>query len=129
MAEHLICNQGVIGSSPIFGKTAMFKILMKIELLSYLLFSLELFLIGIWGLFLNRKNIIIMLMSIELLLLSVNLNFIFFSVYLNDQVGQIFSLFILTIAAAESAIGLAILVILYNVRYTIAVESLNIIKG
>jgi len=107
----------------------MFKILMKIELLSYLLFSLELFLIGIWGLFLNRKNIIIMLMSIELLLLSVNLNFIFFSVYLNDQVGQIFSLFILTIAAAESAIGLAILVILYNVRYTIAVESLNIIKG
>jgi len=102
---------------------------MKIELLSYLLFSLELFLIGIWGLFLNRKNIIIMLMSIELLLLSVNLNFIFFSVYLNDQVGQIFSLFILTIAAAESAIGLAILVILYNVRYTIAVESLNIIKG
>lgn len=102
---------------------------MKIELLNYLIFSLQLFLIGIWGLFLNRKNIIIMLMSIELLLLSVNLNFIFFSVYLNDQIGQIFSLFILTIAAAESAIGLAILVVLYNVRFTIAVESLNIIKG
>lgn len=68
-------------------------------------------------------------MSIELLLLSVNLNYIFFSVYLNDQVGQIFSLFVLTIAAAESAIGLAILVILYNVRQTIAVEYINLIKG
>lgn len=102
---------------------------MTIELIHYLYFSISLFLVGIWGLFLNRKNIILMLMSIELLLLSVNLNFIFFSVYLDDVVGQVFSLFVLTVAAAESAIGLAILVTLYNVRYTISVENLNILKG
>jgi len=102
---------------------------MSVDFVHYLLFSLSLFCVGVWGLFLNRKNIILMLMSIELLLLSVNLNFIFFSVRLDDLAGQIFSLFILTVAAAESAIGLAILVILYNVRFTISVENINILKG
>lgn len=103
--------------------------LKQTELLSYLLIPIMLFCIGIWGIFLNRKNIILMLMSIELVLLSVNLLFIIYSIRLDDIMGQIFSIFILTIAAAESAIGLAILVILYNVRGTIAIEYLNIIKG
>ena len=83
---------------------------------------------GIWGIFLNRKNIILMLMSIELNLLAVNLNFLHFSDYLDDLVGQLFALLLLTVAAAESAIGLALLVIYYRVR-TIAVEFINIIKG
>jgi NADH-quinone oxidoreductase subunit K len=88
-----------------------------------------LFLLGIWGIFLNRKNIVIMLMSIELMLLAVNLNFVFFSVYLDDIIGQLFALLILTVAAAESAIGLALLVVYYRVRGTIAVEYINLIKG
>ena len=79
----------------------------------FLAVSILLFLLGIWGIFLNRKNIIIMLMSIELMLLAVNLNFVLFSVYLDDLVGQMFALFILTVAAAESAIGLALLVVYY----------------
>jgi NADH:ubiquinone oxidoreductase subunit K len=88
-----------------------------------------LFILGISGTFLNRKNIIIILMSIELMLLAVNLNFIIFSIYLDDEIGQFFALLILTVAAAESAIGLAILVVLYNVRGTIAVQFMNLIKG
>jgi NADH:ubiquinone oxidoreductase subunit K len=95
----------------------------------FLAVSILLFLLGIWGIFLNRKNIIIMLMSIELMLLAVNLNFLLFSVYLDDLVGQMFALFILTVAAAESAIGLALLVVYYRVRGTIAVEFINLIKG
>ena len=95
----------------------------------FLAVSIILFLLGIRGIFLNRKNIIIMLMSIELMLLAVNLNFVLFSVYLDDLVGQIFALLILTVAAAESAIGLAILVVYYRVRGTIAVEFINLIKG
>ena len=91
--------------------------------------SIILFLLGIWGIFFNRKNIIIMLMSIELMLLAVNLNFVLFSVYLDDLIGQIFALLILTVAAAESAIGLALLVVYYRVRGTIAVEFINLIKG
>nr|YP_009118082.1 NADH dehydrogenase subunit 4L [Malawimonas californiana]YP_009118086.1 NADH dehydrogenase subunit 4L [Malawimonas californiana]AJF22884.1 NADH dehydrogenase subunit 4L [Malawimonas californiana]AJF22885.1 NADH dehydrogenase subunit 4L [Malawimonas californiana] len=102
---------------------------MIIELISYLNLAIILFVLGTCGIFLNRKNIIIMLMSIELILLSVNLNFIIFSIYLDDEIGQLFALFILTVAAAESAIGLAILVVLYHVRGTIAVQFLNIIKG
>ena len=78
---------------------------------------------------LNRKNIIIMLMSIELMLLAVNFNFIIFSVFLDDVVGQIFAFFILTIAAAESAIGLAILVIYYRVRGSVSIEYINLLKG
>jgi len=102
---------------------------MVIELINYLALAIILFVLGICGTFLNRKNIIIMLMSIELILLSVNLNFIIFSIYIDDVIGQLFALFILTVAAAESAIGLAILVVLYHVRGTIAVQFLNIIKG
>jgi len=97
--------------------------------LNYLLVSCTLFLLGIWGIFLNRENIIIMLMSIELMLLAVNFNFLIFSVYLDDLMGQIFSLFILTVAAAESSIGLALLVIYYRKQQTIAVEFINLLKG
>lgn len=99
------------------------------DLVNYLAVSMILFLLGIWGIFLNRKNIIVMLMSIELMLLAVNLNFLLFSVYLDDVVGQVFALFILTVAAAESAIGLALLVVYYRVRGTIAVEFINLLKG
>lgn len=95
----------------------------------YLGFSSTLFLLGVWGIFLNRKNIIVMLMSIELMLLAVNFNFLVFSVYVDDVLGQVFSLFILTVAAAESAIGLALLVIYYRARGTVAVEFINLMKG
>lgn len=102
---------------------------MIIDLVKYLSVALILFLLGIWGMFLNRKNIIIMLMSIELMLLAVNFNFIIFSVYLDDLLGQLFALFVLTVAAAESAIGLAILVIYYRLKGTIAVENIHLMKG
>jgi len=88
-----------------------------------------LFLIGIVGLVLNRKNIIIILMSIELMLLAINMNFIVFSIHLDDLLGQMFALFVLTVAAAESAIGLAILVIYYRVRGTIAIEKVQTMRG
>ncbi len=102
---------------------------MVIDLVRYLTVPLILFIIGLSGIFLNRKNLIIMLMSIELMLLAINFNFVVFSVYLDDLVGQMFSLLVLTVAAAESAIGLAILVIYYRVRGTIAVEYINLMKG
>jgi NADH-quinone oxidoreductase subunit K len=95
----------------------------------YLTVSIILFFLGIAGIFLNRKNIILMLMSIELMLLAVNLNFALFSVYLDDMIGQIFVLLVLTVAAAESAIGLAILVAYYRIRGTIAVELIHLMKG
>lgn len=95
----------------------------------YLVISMTVFIIGVCGIILNRKNIIIILMSIELMLLAVNMNFIIFSVYLDDLIGQIFALFILTVAAAESAIGLAILVIYYRVRGSISIEFVNLMKG
>ena len=95
----------------------------------YLTVAAALFVIGIFGLFLNRKNIIILLMSIELILLSVNINFVAFSSYLNDMVGQVFTLFVLTVAAAEAAIGLAILVCFFRNRGTIDVEDVNVMKG
>jgi NADH-quinone oxidoreductase subunit K len=101
----------------------------SMDLVKYLSVSMILFLLGIWGIFLNRKNIIIMLMSIELMLLAVNLNLLLFSVYLDDLIGQLFALLVLTVAAAESAIGLALLVVYYRVRGTIAVEFINLIKG
>ena len=91
--------------------------------------SNTLFLIGVLGIVLNRKNILIILMSVELMLLAVNINFVVFSVYLDDLIGQMFALFILTVAAAESAIGLAILVAYYKVRNSIAVESIQMLKG
>ena len=98
------------------------------DLVNYLAVSMILFLLGIWGIFLNRKNIIVMLMSIELMLLAVNLNFLLFSVSLDDLIGQLFALLILTVAAAESAIGLALLVVYYRIRGTIAVEFINLLK-
>jgi NADH-quinone oxidoreductase subunit K len=95
----------------------------------YLAVASALFVIGIFGIFLNRKNVIILLMSIELILLSVNINFVAFSAFLGDLVGQVFALFVLTVAAAEAAIGLAILVCFFRNRGTIAVEDVNVMKG
>ncbi|MEO9653238.1 MAG: NADH-quinone oxidoreductase subunit NuoK [Roseobacter sp.] len=95
----------------------------------YLTVAATLFVIGIFGLFLNRKNIIIMLMSIELMLLAVNINLVAFSWMHGDLVGQVFTLFVLTVAAAEAAIGLAILVCFFRNRGTIAVEDANVMKG
>ena len=95
----------------------------------FLTLSSMLFIIGVFGIFLNRKNIIIILMSIELILLSVNINFVSFSYFLNDLTGQIFTLFILTVAAAEAAIGLAILVCFFRNKGSIAVEDVNVMKG
>jgi len=100
-----------------------------IELQHFLILSSMLFLIGVFGIFLNRKNIIIILMSIELILLSVNINFISFSYFLGDLTGQIFSLFVLTVAAAEAAIGLAILVCFFRNKGSIAVDEANVMKG
>ena len=111
----------------LIGFLLLFK--MAIGLLTYLNVAITLFLLGIWGIVLNRKNIIILLMSIELMLLSINLNFVTFSVFLDDLVGQIFALFVLTVAAAESAIGLAILVAYYRVRNTIAVEDVSMLRS
>ena len=100
-----------------------------IGLQHYLMLSAILLVIGIFGIFLNRKNVIIILMSIELILLAVNINFVAFSAYLGDLVGQVFTLFILTVAAAEAAIGLAIIVCFFRNRGTIAVEDINVMKG
>jgi NADH-quinone oxidoreductase subunit K len=102
---------------------------MEIGLGHYLTVAAALFTIGVFGIFLNRKNIIIILMSIELILLSVNINFVAFSAYLGDLVGQVFALFVLTVAAAEAAIGLAILVVYFRNRRTIAVDDVNLMKG
>jgi len=100
-----------------------------ITLTSYLALSAVLFAISIAGIFLNRKNVILLLMCIELMLLSVNFNFIAFSRFLGDINGQIFVFFILTVAAAEAAIGLAILVVLFRSKRTINVQDLNVLKG
>ena len=100
-----------------------------IELNQFLILSALLFTVGVIGIFLNRKNVIIILMSIELILLSVNINFIAFSYFLNDLTGQIFSLFVLTVAAAEAAIGLAILVIYNRNAGSIEIEKINSLKG
>lgn len=100
-----------------------------IGLLHYLFLAALLFSIGIFGIFVNRKSVIIMLMSIELMLLAVNINLVAFSHYMQDLVGQIFALFVLTVAAAEAAIGLAILVIYSRRRGSIEVEDINQMKG
>ena len=102
---------------------------MLISITNYLTVASVLFLTGISGIILNRKNIIIMLMSVELMLLSINLNFIIYSTYLDDVMGQVFALLILTVAAAESAIGLAILVVYYRVRGSISVENIHLLRG
>ena len=100
-----------------------------LSLSHYLILGAILFAIGIVGVFLNRKNLIVLLMAIELILLAVNMNFVAFSYYLNDAAGQIFVFFILTVAAAESGIGLAILVVLFRNLSTIHVDDLDQLKG
>jgi NADH-quinone oxidoreductase subunit K len=102
---------------------------MQITLTHYLTVAAILFTIGVFGIFLNRKNVIIILMSVELILLSVNVNLVAFSSFLGDMVGQVFVMLVLTVAAAEAAIGLAILVVYFRNRGSIAVEDLNVMKG
>ncbi len=103
--------------------------MLEIGLVHYLTVGAILFTIGIFGIFLNRKNVIVILMSVELMLLAVNINLVSFSVELNDLVGQVFAMFVLTVAAAEAAIGLAILVVFFRNRGSIAVEDVNMMKG
>jgi len=100
-----------------------------IGLTHYIVVAAILFVMGVLGIFLNRKNIIVILMAIELILLSVNLNLVAFSAYLHDLVGQVFAMFVLTVAAGEAAVGLAILVIYFRGRGTIAVDDVNRMKG
>ena len=102
---------------------------MIIRLGHYLTVAAILFTLGVFGIFLNRKNVIIIMMSIELILLAVNLNLVAFSAFLGDLVGQVFALVVLTVAAAEAAIGLAILVVYFRNRGSIAVEDINLMKG
>jgi NADH-quinone oxidoreductase subunit K len=102
---------------------------MEIGLGHYLVVSAILLVMGIFGIFLNRKNVIVILMSVELILLAVNLNFVAFSAWLNDLNGQVFSMFVLTVAAAEAAIGLAILVVYFRNRGSIEVEEISTLKG
>jgi len=103
--------------------------MLSLSLSHYLIVAAVLFAISVVGIFLNRKNLIVLLMAIELMLLSVNMNFIAFSHYLGDNAGQVFVFFILTVAAAESAIGLAILVVLFRNLRTIHVDDLDTLKG
>ena len=102
---------------------------MVIGLSHYLTVAAMLFTLGVFGIFINRKNVIVILMSVELILLAVNLNLVAFSAFLGDLVGQVFALLVLTVAAAEAAIGLAILVVYYRNRGSIAVEDINMMKG
>ncbi|MDJ0683384.1 MAG: NADH-quinone oxidoreductase subunit NuoK [Alphaproteobacteria bacterium] len=102
---------------------------MEIGLAHYLTVAAILFTLGLMGIFLNRKNVIVILMSVELMLLAVNINLVSFSTHLGDLTGQIFTMFVLTVAAAEAAIGLAILVVYYRNRASIAVDDINAMKG
>tara|TARA_Y100001001_G_scaffold138369_1_gene140518 strand:- start:344 stop:655 length:312 start_codon:yes stop_codon:yes gene_type:complete len=103
--------------------------MIDIGLMHYLFLAGIIFTIGVFGIFLNRRNVIVILMSVELILLAVNINFVAFSVHLGDLTGQIFSMFILTVAAAEAAIGLAILVVFFRNRGSIAVDDVSQMKG
>ena len=103
--------------------------MVEIGLTHYLVVAAMLFTIGIFGIFLNRKNVIIILMSVELILLAVNINLVAFSSFLGDLTGQVFALLVLTVAAAEAAIGLAILVVYFRNRGSIAVEDVNTMRG
>ena len=102
---------------------------MEVGLSHFLTVAVILFTLGVFGIFLNRKNVIVILMSIELILLSVNLNLVAFSQANGDMMGQVFALFVLTVAAAEAAVGLAILVVFFRNRGSIAVEDVNMMKG
>ena len=95
----------------------------------YLTVAAVLFTLGVFGIFLNRKNVIVILMAVELILLAVNINLVAFSTHLNDITGQVFALLVLTVAAAEAAIGLAILVVFFRNRGSIAVQDINMMKG
>ena len=110
-------------------QTKGLKLMIDISLGHYLSLGAVIFTIGVIGIFLNRKNIIVILMSIELILLAVNINLVSFSIYLGDLAGQVFTLFILTVAAAEAAIGLAIIVVYYRNSGTIRVEDIDRLKG
>ena len=101
----------------------------EIGLSHYMTVSATVFTLGIFGIFLNRKNVIIIMMSVELMLLAVNINLVAFSSFLHDMVGQVFAMFVLTVAAAEAAIGLAILVVYFRNRGSIAVEDISSMKG
>ncbi|PCI00655.1 MAG: NADH-quinone oxidoreductase subunit NuoK [Alphaproteobacteria bacterium] len=103
--------------------------MLDITITHYLTLAAILFVVGVFGIFLNRKNIIVILMSIELMLLAVNINFVAFSAYLNDLHGQVFAMFVLTVAAAEAAIGLAILVTFFRNKGQILVDDLSELKG
>ena len=103
--------------------------MLEVGLTHYLTLAGILFTVGVFGMFLNRKNVIVILMSVELMLLAVNINFVAFSAYLGDLVGQVFTMFILTVAAAEAAIGLAILVVFFRNKGTIAVEEIADLRG
>tara|TARA_B100001179_G_C18463308_1_gene348117 strand:+ start:462 stop:803 length:342 start_codon:yes stop_codon:yes gene_type:complete len=104
-------------------------LMINISLFHYLMLAAIIFVIGVIGIFLNRKNVIIILMSIELILLAVNINLVSFSVFEQDLTGQVFAMFILTVAAAEAAIGLAIIVVYYRNKGSIRVEDINSLKG
>jgi len=103
--------------------------MLEIGIEHYLTVAAMLFTIGVFGIFLNRKNVIIILLSVELILLSVNINLVAFSSFMGDMVGQVFTMLILTVAAAEASIGLAILVVYFRNRGTIAVEDIHLMKG
>jgi len=103
--------------------------MLEIGLSHYLTVGAILFTLGIFGIFMNRRNVIVILMAIELMLLAVNINLVAFSNHLDDLVGQVFAMFVLTVAAAEAAIGLAILVVYFRNRGSIAVEDINMMKG
>jgi NADH-quinone oxidoreductase subunit K len=103
--------------------------MLPVSLGHYLTVAAILLVLGVFGIFLNRKNIIIILMSVELILLAVNLNLVAFSAYLGDLIGQVFAMFVLTVAAAEAAIGLAIVVVYFRNRGSIQVEDVNLMKG
>ena len=103
--------------------------MLEIGIVHYLTLAGILFTLGVFGMFLNRKNVIVILMSVELMLLAVNINFVAFSAFLDDLAGQVFTMFILTVAAAEAAIGLAILVVFFRNKGTIAVEDISDLKG
>ena len=103
--------------------------MMEVGLGHYLAVAAILFTIGVFGIFVNRKNVIVILMSVELILLSVNVNLVAFSSFLGDLAGQVFALFVLTVAAAEAAVGLAILVVYFRNRGDISVEGVNMMKG
>ncbi len=103
--------------------------MMAVPLAHYLTLAAILFTIGVFGIFLNRKNVIVILMSVELMLLAINVNFVAFSAYLGDLAGQVFAMFVLTVAAAEAAIGLAVVVVYFRNRGSIEVEDINMMRG